>query len=260
MFALALGVRTISETLPDPVYALLSGLNASTVGIVAVAAVQLAEKCIQDPLSRILVIFGACAGLCYSALWYFPVLITIGGAITIIWDLWLARKVRLIKQNREARKRRAADQAAVAENSNTYELVEDLAQTRSQPAPSSTAQTSTNMTQRKPEAENLSGSGPVNTTQRESVVPDADRDKAYNISIRTGSLVLGAFVATFIAVQVSRSQLDKDYRVFSVFANMYLAGTIIFGGGPVVIPLLREYVVTPGWVQPRDFLIGKHVV
>jgi hypothetical protein len=27
---------------------------------------------------------------------------------------------------------------------------------------------------------------------------------------------------------------------------MVLAGTIIFGGGPVVIPLLRDYVVVPG--------------
>lgn len=30
------------------------------------------------------------------------------------------------------------------------------------------------------------------------------------------------------------------------FASMILAGTIIFGGGPVVIPLLRDYVVVPG--------------
>lgn len=41
---------------------------------------------------------------------------------------------------------------------------------------------------------------------------------------------------------------------------MYLAGTIIFGGGPVVIPLLREYVVQPGWVSSRDFLIGLAVI
>jgi chromate transport protein ChrA len=37
---------------------------------------------------------------------------------------------------------------------------------------------------------------------------------------------------------------------------MYLAGTIIFGGGPVVIPLLREYVVAEDWVSPRGFLVG----
>lgn len=41
---------------------------------------------------------------------------------------------------------------------------------------------------------------------------------------------------------------------------MYLAGTIIFGCGPVVIPLLREYVVEPGWVSPRDFLIGLAII
>ena len=41
---------------------------------------------------------------------------------------------------------------------------------------------------------------------------------------------------------------------------MYLAGTIIFGGGPVVIPLLREYVVEPGWVSSRDFLIGLALI
>lgn len=26
-----------------------------------------------------------------------------------------------------------------------------------------------------------------------------------------------------------------------------------FGGGPVVIPLFREYTVAEGWVSPRDF-------
>ena len=41
---------------------------------------------------------------------------------------------------------------------------------------------------------------------------------------------------------------------------MYLAGTIIFGGGPVVIPLLREYIVSEGWVSPRDFLIGLALI
>lgn len=55
------------------------------------------------------------------------------------------------------------------------------------------------------------------------------------------------------------------------FCNIVVAGTIIFGGGPVVIPLLRDYVVVPGtslpsiahsasltnpgWVSSRDFLL-----
>ena len=66
--------------------------------------------------------------------------------------------------------------------------------------------------------------------------------------------------ATFIAVLVTRSLLPSPPRPLSLFANLYLAGTIIFGGGPVVIPLLREYVVQPGWVSPRNFLLGLAVI
>ncbi|TIC96900.1 Chromate transport protein [Colletotrichum higginsianum] len=55
---------------------------------------------------------------------------------------------------------------------------------------------------------------------------------------------------------VLRGVLPAKSLLFGFFANMYLAGTIIFGGGPVVIPLLREYVVAENWVSPRDFLIG----
>lgn len=98
MYALSLGVQRIDETLPAPVYALLSGLNASTVGIIALAAVQLAEKAIRDKLSRILVIFGACAGLCYSALWYFPVLMLSGGLATALWDGWLYQQIARAKR------------------------------------------------------------------------------------------------------------------------------------------------------------------
>lgn len=106
MYALSLGVQNMNETLPKPVYSLLSGLNASTVGIVALAAVQLAEKAIRDKLSRILVIFGACAGLCYNALWYFPVLMIIGGFLTSIWDGWLYQqfsRARIAWKNRHSR-------------------------------------------------------------------------------------------------------------------------------------------------------------
>lgn len=45
-----------------------------------------------------------------------------------------------------------------------------------------------------------------------------------------------------------------------LFATMYVAGTVIFGGGPVVIPLLRSYVVDPGWVSGRDFLLGLAII
>lgn len=66
--------------------------------------------------------------------------------------------------------------------------------------------------------------------------------------------------ASFIAVLVTRGLLSPPPRALDLFANMYLAGTVIFGGGPVVIPLLRSYVVGPGWVSSRDFLLGLAII
>ena len=53
-------------------YTLFSGLNVATVGAIAFAAVQPATIAITDPLFRVIVVFSACAGLCYNTLWYFP--------------------------------------------------------------------------------------------------------------------------------------------------------------------------------------------
>lgn len=100
----------MNEILPLPVYALLSGLNASTVGIIALAAVQLAEKAIKDRLTRILVLLGACAGLCYNALWYFPVLMLIGGFTSVIWDGWMSQKVAKLRASLN-KKRKNPDSA-----------------------------------------------------------------------------------------------------------------------------------------------------
>jgi chromate transport protein ChrA len=59
---------------------------------------------------------------------------------------------------------------------------------------------------------------------------------------------------------LARSLVRPLPLVLNLFANMYLAGTVILGGGPVVIPLLRSYVVDPGWVSSRDFLIGLAII
>jgi hypothetical protein len=54
------------------------------------------------------------------------------------------------------------------------------------------------------------------------------------------------FFASFLTIILVRGLYPSLKRIFSLFANLYLADTIIFGGGPMVIPLLREYVVAEG--------------
>lgn len=109
MYGLSLGIQNIGQSLPLPVYALLSGLNASIVGIIALAAVQLSDKAIRDKLTRIEVLFGACAGVCYNSLWYFPILMLAGGLASVIWDGWMAQQVRRMKVVWQSRHSRPAE-------------------------------------------------------------------------------------------------------------------------------------------------------
>ena len=66
MFGVALGIRNIQSQLPDLVYALLSGLNAATVGLIAVAAVQLSERAITNKMTRFLIAATASVGILYQ--------------------------------------------------------------------------------------------------------------------------------------------------------------------------------------------------
>jgi chromate transporter len=47
-----------------------------------------------------------------------------------------------------------------------------------------------------------------------------------------------------------------DSQALALFDTTYRAGSLVFGGGHVVLPLLHEGVVTPGWVSDDAFLSG----
>ncbi|KAJ4026312.1 hypothetical protein NW752_001251 [Fusarium irregulare] len=225
MFGLSVGVSNIGDTLPRAVYALLSGLNAATVGIIALAAVELSDKAITDQTTRLLLSFTAMAGMMYNALWYFPALIVVAGIGTVVYDYkWLHRPARAIKNAYLRFRRGKVEQNVQAENAGS----EDGIQLREQET-----------------------SGAREAEPR--VVPQEYR---LGFSWKSGAAIIVTFLITFIIVVTLRGSLPNAPLLYKLFANLYLAGTIIFGGGPVVIPLLREYVVAEGWVSPRDFLIG----
>lgn len=68
MLGVALGIRNIQSQLPDLVYALLSGLNAATVGLIALAAVQLSERAITDKMTRFLICVTGSVGMLYTGI------------------------------------------------------------------------------------------------------------------------------------------------------------------------------------------------
>ena len=223
MYALSVGVSSIGASLPGPVYALLSGLNAATVGVIALAAVQLSEKAITDKLTRLLVFLGAAAGLLYNALWYFPLIMAVAAAVTVVYDLrWLHTPA-----------------TSFATTANDF-AARTLGQSQTPPEP------------REGFGQDANGTLPTSEDEAYTVPPE----RRIGFSWKFGLGIIAGCLASFIIVMVLRAVLHPKTLLFSFFANMYLAGTIIFGGGPVVIPLLREYVVAEGWVSPRDFLMG----
>lgn len=199
MYGLALGVGRIGDTLPAPVYALLSGLNASTVGVVALAAVQLADKSIKDRMTRILVIWGGCAGLCYNALWYFPVLIVAGGIVCGIWDVWAARTVERAKLRWKTRRNRRL--ANLTSNTTEPESVEmtrvenplpDVQRRRRGNEDSAKDNTSTTAT----------SSNAIQTTERpersaQAALSSASTQQYYGVPIATGIGLIALTIGTF---------------------------------------------------------------
>lgn len=240
-FGLSIGVSNIGEELPGEAYALLSGLNAATVGIVALAAVQLSNKAITDTLTRCLVFFGAAAGILYNALWYFPVLLVAGGLVTIIWDLKMFQRLhKRITGPKPSPERRDDSEIELANSSKPGNQEASNAGLHARHGQGGTKEQNGN------EEAAAEPETPVNATPPPRSLT----------SWKVGIAVLSSFVVAFIVIMVLRGTENGSSRAFDVFANLFLAGTIIFGGGPVVIPLLREYIVAEGWVSSRDFLLG----
>lgn len=265
MYGLSIGVSNIGKSLPPAVYALLSGLNAATVGIIVLAAVQLSEKAITDKLTRILVFLAAAAGMMYNALWYFPLLMLLAGIAAIVHDFrWLHGPVKAVTSafQGKLRRRRIAEEAGV-EMQPQQEAAAGNGHKKSDAGagPSNhkgDGNRSGSMKHREEEPTLPVTEREASTAENETrVVPE---ERSLNISWKFGLLLILLFLISFVTIMVLRGVLPNKSLLYSLFANMYLAGTIIFGGGPVVIPLLREYVVAENWVSPRDFLIGLALI
>jgi len=65
-------------------------------------------------------------------------------------------------------------------------------------------------------------------------------------------LLIGLFFLLLAALPLL-AYLNRDFALFDIF---YRTASLVFGGGHVVLPLLKEALVTPGWIGEGDFLAG----
>lgn len=74
------------------------------------------------------------------------------------------------------------------------------------------------------------------------------------IGKRFGAACLTLFAALLVLLPVCRHFFTNPS--LALFDGFYRAGSLVFGGGHVVLPLLEREVISAGWAGKADFLAG----
>jgi chromate transporter len=84
--------------------------------------------------------------------------------------------------------------------------------------------------------------------------PSGHVETIVSISKRSAIVALTIFAALLVGLPiVATATGDESIRLFDKF---FRVGSLVFGGGHVVLPLLQAEVVPPGWISNDAFLAG----
>jgi chromate transporter len=197
----------------------LDGVQPATVALVAVAAWRLGLVVVNTRLTIGLMLLGAIVAILVRQPWAFPAVLALGGLVT---------SVALGDQRREAAGEAGAE--AKAEADPTAAAAASASEPSSKPGPGP-------------------GSGPV--------AADGVPLENLGISRTAGALLLLLFfglLAGLIGVRLIFQ--GTALPGLEVFESFYRTGSLIFGGGQVVLPMLLTEVVDTGWVTEQQFLDG----
>ena len=85
---------------------------------------------------------------------------------------------------------------------------------------------------------------------------EAERQFYINRGLAVTCLVLFGILLVGLPLLHRVTFSDEISNLIQVFDSFYRAGSLVFGGGHVVLPLLQELVVAPGWVSDAEFVAG----
>jgi chromate transporter len=87
-----------------------------------------------------------------------------------------------------------------------------------------------------------------------SVTPSDQGHMSVPVSRRAGLVALTAFFLLLAGLPILGNPTHS--QAVALFEAFYRSGALVFGGGHVVLPLLREATVAQGWVTDDVFLAG----
>ncbi|AKR43970.1 chromate efflux transporter [Methylophilus sp. TWE2] len=74
------------------------------------------------------------------------------------------------------------------------------------------------------------------------------------ISKASGIIILSVFISLLLFIPIMHDGYDS--HLLAMFDSYFRAGSLVFGGGHVVLPLLQAETVSQGWVSNDLFLAG----
>jgi chromate transporter len=76
----------------------------------------------------------------------------------------------------------------------------------------------------------------------------------FPISRRFGMVCLSLFIGLLLLLPILREVTSLNW--IAMFDSFYRSGSLVFGGGHVVLPLLEREFVPTGWISAEEFLAG----
>jgi chromate transporter len=84
------------------------------------------------------------------------------------------------------------------------------------------------------------------------------RQLHFGLPRRAGVVAAATFLALLFGLRIAATLTGS--HLLAVVSAFYRTGALVFGGGHVVLPLLENAVVAPGWVDQQSFLSGYGAV
>ncbi len=86
--------------------------------------------------------------------------------------------------------------------------------------------------------------------------PAAHAAASLNAPVRTPAAVAALAAFALLLIGLPAAVAATGWHVLALADAAYRAGALVFGGGHVVLPLLEQGFVGPGWIAPEPFLAG----
>ncbi|OZJ04901.1 hypothetical protein BZG36_02497 [Bifiguratus adelaidae] len=227
MTSAAFGVSNLPQVTPLWLLRLEQTLSSAAVGIIALAAVRMGSSICVDRFTTAITILVAGAAMCYKVAWLYPALMAAGGLISLMWELLNSRHSR---RKRKGRQPISLDDANVPEDYNA----------------------------------NIAEEGELPVKASESTLPTVATNQSPRGLYTYPRWVAGTILTVVLLLLVITFPISTSEGVpipLAIFATFYVVGSIIFGGGSVVIALLQSYCVTDrGWVTNQEFLLGLALI